>query len=220
VRATEVTRMRNDAVAGGRPYFEALQRAGAEGALLLPREGTDLHGVLERFDGVLLLGGGDVDPGRYGATAAPEVRGVDPAHDDTDLAACRAALDLGLPVLAVCRGLQVLNVALGGTLHQHIEGHVLVERRHELVAGSRTATAVRAMSITGHCVHHQALDRLGAGLVVTARDAVDGVVEGAELAGPSWVVGVQWHPEDRAESDPANQALFDAFAAACRGRSR
>jgi putative glutamine amidotransferase len=110
----------------------------------------------------------------------------------------------------------VLNVALGGALHQHVPGHHLVEHEVEVTPGSRLAAAMGTLRPLVHSVHHQAVDRLGAGLVVTA---VHGeVVEACELPGEAWVVGVQWHPEDTAATDPPNQRLFDAFAAACRRR--
>ena len=225
--------VRTEAVAAGRRYLEALRRAGAEGAVLLPDAGAidRWPDVLPRFDGLLLLGGGDVDPAAYGATDRyGALRGVRPDHDAFELSALRVALDLDLPVLAICRGHQVLNVALGGTLHQHISddettvahsGHL---HTVTLDAGSLAAAAMGTTRPTGSSQHHQAIDRLGRGLVVTGR-ADDGVIEAVELRELSepdgrprrWVVGVQWHPEDTAAEDPAQQRLFDAFAAACAG---
>ena len=210
--------VRTPPVAAGRGYLEALRRAGGEGLVVLPGEVPDWRGLLARVDGLLLLGGGDVDPDLYGATHRhPEVTGVVPEHDRADLAAVRAALDLGRPVLAVCRGLQVLNVALGGTLHQHLDGHRAVDHEVDLAAASRVAAAMGTKRPSVRSVHHQAVDRLGEGLSVTAWHA-DGTVEACELEGPAWVVGVQWHPEDTAAGDPPNQGLFDAFVAACAGR--
>ena len=133
-------------------------------------------------------------------------------HDAVDLALARAAIAQDKPVLAICRGHQVLNVALGGTLHQHLPdvigkraaaGHYHNHNDIDVVAGSKTAAAMGTTRPRGHCVHHQAIDRLGAGLVVTAWS--DDVIEGVELP-DRWVVGVQWHPEDTAASDPAQQA--------------
>jgi putative glutamine amidotransferase len=181
-------------------------------------DGDRLRATLSRFDGLLMLGGGDLDPAAYGANAAPEVRGVDPRQDAFELAALRTAMDLDLPVLAICRGLQVLNVAYGGSLHQHIEGHKLVHHDVDVEPGTRLA-ALGVMRPNGHSVHHQSIDRVGSGLVVTAR-ADDGTVEGVELP-ERWIVGVQWHPEDTAAADPAQQALFDAFVDECaRVRAR
>ena len=216
--------VRTEALAAGRKYLEALRRAGAEGAVLLPDADSvsRLPDVLARFDGLLLLGGGDVDPAAYGAAdRSPELRGVRPDHDTFELAALHAALELDLPVLAICRGQQVLNVALGGTLHQHITGDetTVAHGGHlhavTLDAGSLAAAAMGTTRPLGSSQHHQAIDRLGDGLVVTGR-ADDDVIEAVELRG-RWVVGVQWHPEDTAAEDPAQQRLFDAFAAACAG---
>jgi putative glutamine amidotransferase len=201
----------------GRTYLDAIVRAGGQPVVLPPLAGTlaDLGETLARFDGVCLPGGPDVDPHRYGATEVHErVGAVDADHDELDLAVARAAVGLGLPLLAICRGHQVLNVALGGTLVQHIEDHCHVHHAVALDPGSLLAAAVGHVAPVGHSVHHQAIDRLGAGLVVTGR-ADDGTVEAVEVPG-RWVVGVQWHPEDTAADDPHQQRLFDAFVAACR----
>jgi putative glutamine amidotransferase len=207
---------RGGAVLSGRHYLSALARAGAVPALLDPSEPVDLTDLLARFDGLLLLGGGDVDPARYGALEQhPEVGGIDERHDAFELAALRAALDLNLPVLAVCRGCQVLNVAMGGTLRQHVDDHQGHVHPVTLVPGSRTEAAMGVGSPAGWSRHHQVIDRVGDGLVVTA--SADGLVEGVERT-DGWVVGVQWHPEDSAADDPAQQGLFDAFVAECRAR--
>ncbi len=205
------------AVAVGRTYLDAIVRAGGQPVVLPPIPETidDIAGVLARFDGVCLPGGPDVDPHRYGATEVDEhVGAFDAEHDAFDLACARAAIELGRPLLAICRGHQVLNVALGGSLVQHIDEHRFV---HHGVALEPTCLAALAIGHTrpvGHSVHHQAIDRLGAGLVVTGR-ADDGTIEAVELP-DAWVVGVQWHPEDTAEHDGDQQRLFDAFVAACR----
>ena len=205
------------AVAVGRTYLDAIARAGGQPVVLPPLPATldDVVDVLARFDGLCLPGGPDVDPHCYGATEVDEhVTGVDAEHDAFDLACARAALELGRPMLAICRGHQVLNVALGGTLVQHIEDHRFVHHTMTLVAGCRAALAIGHEQPVGHCVHHQAIDRLGSDLVVTGR-ADDGTIEAVELA-DGWVVGVQWHPEDTADHDGDQQRLFNAFVAACR----
>ena len=217
--------LRTEAVALGQGYLRALRRAGAEGVLLLPdADAVDrLPELVARFDGLLLAGGGDLDPATYGAMAQAEVYGVSHHQDAFELALLRAALEEGLPVLAICRGLQLLNVAQGGTLDQHItDGETTVHHRGHLHAvevshGCRLAAALGSGSVEGWSMHHQAVERLGRDLVVTAR-ADDGVIEGVELP-EGWVVGVQWHPEDTAADDPVQQRLFDAFAAACAARS-
>jgi putative glutamine amidotransferase len=214
----DVRGARGGAVLAGRHYLRAVARAGAVPALLDPSEPVDLVAALARFDGLLLLGGGDVDPALYGASDQhPEVGGVDERHDAFELAAVRAAVDLDLPVLAVCRGCQILNVALGGTLRQHVDEHRGLLHAVTVTEGSRTAAAMGTSTPTGWSRHHQVIDRVGDGLVVTARAIDDGLVEGVELPG-QWVVGVQWHPEDSAADDPAQQGLFDAFVAECRAR--
>jgi putative glutamine amidotransferase len=229
---TSADSWRVPATALGLPYQEAIVRAGGLPVAVPPVFGDDdaadiASDVMSRLDGLCLPGGPDVDPRRYGAsTVHPKVFGVRAEHDALDIALVRAAVELGRPVLAICRGHQVLNVALGGTLHQHIgdvvgtsvgDGHFKHHNGIELVPGSMVAS-VMAVEIEngpprGHCVHHQAVDELGAGLVVTAW--CDDVIEGIELP-DRWVVGVQWHPEDDAADDAQQQALFDAFVAATR----
>lgn len=208
------------ATALGRPYQDAIVRAGGQPVALPPIGDTldDLAATLARFDGVCLPGGPDVDPLRYGAGSIdPTVFGVDPDHDALDIALARTAIELGLPLLAICRGHQVLNVALGGTLvqdlgHARTADHKFVHHAVQLDAGCRAAVAMGTDRPTGHSVHHQAIDRLGRGLTVTGY-ADDGTIEAVELA-EQWVVGVQWHPEDTAHHDPVQQSLFDAFVTA------
>jgi putative glutamine amidotransferase len=209
-------------------YVESLQRAGAQEAVLGPRHLDHAEAVtmLEHFDGLLLPGGGDVNPSWYGQPAAPETYGVNALRDEFEFALCSAALELSLPLLAICRGTQVLNVALGGSLRQHISdefpghGKPGVEGGQNLHAveiepSSRLGRALGVTRAQCSCHHHQAIDRLGTGLQVTARHA-DGIVEAIELDGPAWVTGVQWHPEDTAAVDPNQQALFDAFVSVTR----
>jgi putative glutamine amidotransferase len=212
-------------------YVEALRRAGGQEAVLLPTslDDEDARDLLARFDGLMLLGGGDLDPSTYGEEANTRVYGVNAARDACELALTRAALEAGVPTLAICRGIQVLDVALGGSLDQHITGRErLLEhgvpgteggaRVHDvdIEPGTRLAEAVGTTHATVSSHHHQAVARVGDGLRVVSR-AADGVIEGIELADPAgpWVVGVQWHPEDTAAEDPANQALFDALVHEC-----
>lgn len=205
------------ATALGRTYQEAIVRAGGQPIAIPPMAATfdDLADTLARFDGVCLPGGPDVHPHRYGADEIhPEVTDTDPDHDALDLALARVAVLLGLPLLAICRGHQVLNVALGGTLVQHIDDHQFVHHPVELAHGCRAAIAIGHTAPVGHSVHHQAIARLADDLVATGW-ADDGTIEAVELPG-SWIVGVQWHPEDTAHADADQQRLFDAFVAACR----
>ncbi|MFF1627386.1 gamma-glutamyl-gamma-aminobutyrate hydrolase family protein [Streptomyces sp. NPDC058272] len=179
-------------------YPRLVQRAGGLAAMLPPDDPAQAAATVARLDGVVVAGGPDVDPGRYGTERSPRTGPPSPERDGWELALIRAALDSGTPLLGICRGMQLLNVALGGTLLQHIDGHVKdvgVFGRHEVtpVAGSLYAGAVPEVSAVP-TYHHQAVDRLGEGLLVSAH-AADGTVEAVELPGPAWVLGVQWHPE-------------------------
>ncbi|MEV7014141.1 gamma-glutamyl-gamma-aminobutyrate hydrolase family protein, partial [Streptosporangium sp. NPDC051022] len=142
---------------------------------------------------------------------------VDAEQDAFDLAAARYALAAGVPTLAICRGLQVVNVARGGALRQHMEpDHRHVVHPVTVAAGSLLAAVVGVEEITASCYHHQCVAAPGEGLVAVAH-AADGTVEAVELAEPAgWFLGVQWHPEDTAATDPVNQRLFDALVNAAR----
>ncbi|MFK0286127.1 gamma-glutamyl-gamma-aminobutyrate hydrolase family protein [Streptomyces sp. NPDC090499] len=210
--------LRFAAEVNARALIEAVWRAGGEPASIHPAD-TDVPGRLARFDGVLLPGGGDLAPHRYGAADTHDtVYDVDDRQDAFDLQVARHALESGLPLLAVCRGLQAVNVALGGTLEQDMGGpdRTHRHRRHPVTVrpGSLVEQALGAEKADASCYHHQRVDRLGTGLTVTAT-AEDGTVEGLELAdGPGWFTAVQWHPEDTAHEDPVQQRLFDALVRA------
>jgi putative glutamine amidotransferase len=229
------------AIALPRGYVDALTRAGALVALLpsvdskaepnAPSDtGVDSASAIEvlaPFDGLLLTGGADVDPSLYGQEPHPKVYGTDPELDRFELALVDAALAREMPILAICRGHQLLNVALGGTLDQHITDRPGVLAHgdpsrgpgggidHEVTIEPDTklahALGTTRCSVRSH--HHQAVDELAAKATVTAR-ADDGVLEGFELA-EGWVVAVQWHPESTAANDPVQQRLFGAFVEAC-----
>jgi putative glutamine amidotransferase len=212
------------AYATGRTYCDAIVRAGGMPVVLPPvAESIDeLGALLATVHGVVLPGGPDVDPACYGATERhPTLYGVRAEHDAFEIALARAAVAADLPLLAICRGMQVLNVALGGTLHQHIsDGETTVKHRFEmhevaLAEGCRAALAIGTTRPVGHSVHHQAVDVVAPVLAVTAH-AADGTVEGVEHPDRRWVVGVQWHPEDTAGDDGEQQALFDALVAEAR----
>ena len=207
-------------------YFELVAAAGGRPLLLPPTSsapgGPEVGAaeVIAVLDGLVLTGGGDVDPAAYGEEPDPEVGGVNPARDASERALLAAALEADLPVLAICRGCQVLNVYLGGTLHQHLPDVVgnLDHRRApmqfedvdvETVSGTRTA-GVFGASTTVRCSHHQAIRDLGRDLVVTAR-AGDGVIEAVELPPSRFVLAVQWHPEEAMDQRP-----FDALVQAAR----
>ena len=193
-----------DAAVLPRTYIDVVAAAGGN-SVLLPPLGLDDVSFL---DGLVIAGGADVDPDRYGQHAHPETTGLRPDRDETEFALVRAALAAGIPTLGVCRGMQVLNVVLGGTLTQHIPD-VTGTVTHRPVVGQFGSNEVRTVpgsalaailgeTATVSCSHHQAIDRLGDGLRVAAT-APDGTVEAVELDGPGFVFGVQWHPEQDAE---------------------
>ncbi len=196
----------------GMTYLQALERAGAV-PVVLPPCVSDLEALISRLDGVCLSGGPDLDPEAYGAPDRHvELGPTEPSLDAFELALARAALERGMPLLGICRGAQALNVACGGTLHQHLPGHRQSEpgsrATHdvEVLAGTRLAALIGAGPVAVNTFHHPAVDRLGRGLRVAAR-AADGTVEAIEGAG--FVLGVQWHAEAMADG-----RLFEALASA------
>ncbi|MFI0981693.1 gamma-glutamyl-gamma-aminobutyrate hydrolase family protein [Streptomyces sp. NPDC021093] len=179
-------------------YPQLVQASGGTAALLPPDDPSYAAEVVARLDALVIAGGPDVEPVRYGAERDPRTGPPAVRRDAWELALIRAALADGTPLLGVCRGMQLLNVALGGTLVQHLDGHartvgVFGEHPVTPVPGTRYAAAVPDPDDVP-TYHHQAVDRLGEGLVVSAH-AADGTVEAVELPGTAWVLGVQWHPE-------------------------
>ncbi len=218
------------AIVSPRGYLDAVARAGALAVLIDPV--GDPRGILDRVDALVLTGGPDLDPALYGEAPHPKTYGVDRAIDDFECSLVHDALARALPTLAICRGFQVLNVALGGTLFQHIPDDPGVEphgrpgepnsgRAQEVTieAGTLLAKVMGTTRAVATCHHHQAAAGVGEGLRVVAR-ADDGIVEGLELepAG-GWLLAVQWHPEDTAAADPVQQRLFDALVAECEPAS-
>jgi putative glutamine amidotransferase len=214
-------------------YAEQVAAAGGVPVLLPPVPG--IAGAVGRLDALVLTGGGDIDPAAYGAAPHPRTGRVSPERDQAELDLLAAALAAGLPVLGICRGLQLLNIARGGTLHQHLAdlgppvGRPAADAGHtpppgsfgrhpvRVAAGSMLAGILQAdQPLAVPTAHHQAIDQLGAGLIATAW-AADGIIEAAELAGGEhhpFVLAVQWHPE--AGDDPR---LFQALVAAADGTS-
>jgi putative glutamine amidotransferase len=208
-------------------YTEAVQRAGGVAVLLPPDPSADEDPSpwLDLLDGLVLTGGADVDPAAYGAEPHPMTRNTVPARDAFELALTRSALERELPLLGVCRGMQVLNVALGGTLIQHLpdavghDGHrrslgTFQGNDHDvrLVPGSLAARAAGEDCHPTKSHHHQAVDCLGSGLVVTGHAVEDELPEAVELPG-RWVLGVQWHPE----ADEASRVIGSLVRAAQAG---
>lgn len=179
-------------------YPRLVQSAGGLATMLPPDDPAHAAAVVARLDGVVIAGGPDVEPARYGAEPEPRTGPPHRTRDGWELALIDAALASGTPLLGICRGMQLLNVALGGTLVQHLEGHAVCQG----VFGSHPVKPVPG-TLYGSIVpdedavptyHHQAVDRLGRNLIASAH-AADGTVEAIELPGPDWVLGVQWHPE-------------------------
>ncbi|WP_432121972.1 gamma-glutamyl-gamma-aminobutyrate hydrolase family protein [Streptomyces sp. S1] len=203
------------------PYPRLVREAGGLAVMLPPDAPGAAAAVVARLDGLVVAGGADVEPVRYGAEPDPRTGPPARKRDSWELALIDAALASGTPLLGVCRGMQLLNVALGGTLVQHLDGHVEavgVIGRHAVkpVPGTLYASLVPELAEVP-TYHHQAVDRLGAGLAASAH-AEDGTVEAVELASPVWALGVQWHPE-MGEDTRVMRGLVGAAATAARGCS-
>jgi len=214
----------------GMRYLEALGRAGALATVVPPLPGPMIPALLDRVDGICLSGGPDLHPDAYGAAPHPELGPTEPPLDAFELALVRAALERDMPILAICRGSQVLNVARGGTLHQHVPdvvGDTVAHRQPDeatrathgvtVAPGSRLAAILGATDTVVNSFHHQACDLLGERLVPTAW-APDGTVEGVEATDRSFVVGVQWHAECLVHH-AEQAALFSALVEASRARA-
>ena len=236
VSASHATTAKGRRVQLNDEYVQAVQQAGLVPVIVPPLEDPlGAEAIIERVSGVLLSGGRDVDPERYGQTRHASVDPPDPRRDATEMALVEAARRRGMPLLGICRGCQVMNVALGGTLIQdlpsddrladatqrlrHSSEDARTQRVHEISIepDSFLATVTETTAIRANSMHHQAPDRVGAGMRVVAR-APDGVIEAIECADASWwAVGVQWHPEELTGSrEEWDRALFRAFADAAR----
>jgi putative glutamine amidotransferase len=202
-------------------YVDAIRRAGGNPVIVPPGDDAPAGDLLDRVDALVLVGGGDVDPARYGGAADDRTYGVERDRDRLEIDLLRAADARGVPTLAICRGMQVMNVAFGGRLIPHLpdrpgmlehgtpsgEDH----RAHSVKAAPDSILARAAAADVLECSthHHQGVDALGDNLVATGWSD-DGLVEAIER--PSgWMLGVQWHPEDTADRDPVQQRLFDAL---------
>jgi putative glutamine amidotransferase len=217
--------LRGPGYSNGRLYVEAVEEAGGRVLQLPPTTLTeaDARELVHVVHGVLIQGGGDVNPARYGDTTHSSVGGVDDRHDEVECTLVRAAVEADIAVLGICRGMQVINVALGGSLLQdhslagldpatHADTYHDVNVEH----GSLLAEALGTTRPSRcHSWHHQAVARLGDGLRTSAT-APDGTIEAIEHGARRWIVGVQWHPEDDAATTPDQRRLFETFVRKCR----
>lgn len=220
-RSAQAPILRFSATLAAEAICEAVWAAGGEPIVLHGPAAdplAELPSRMDTFDGVLLPGGADLEPHRYGAQPAPETTDTVAFQDDFDLGVTKALFDIKIPVLAICRGMQVLNVALGGTLIQHLTDTVHHSSIHpvQIATGTRLHAIVGTDSIEVSSYHHQAIDRLGTDLTVTATSA-DGVIEAVEHRHAD-IVAVQWHPEDRHAVSPTDAALFSDLVDRARRR--
>lgn len=206
-------------------YVRAIAACGAMPVVLAHGDPADASQLLDRFDALVLPGGGDIDPANYGEEAAGDnLYGIRPEADVFEMALVREAASRRLPTLGICRGLQVINVALGGTLYQDLPEHPqdLMDRafaghyRTSIEPDTRLHHVVGSTELVVNSLHHQAVRELGDGLVVSAK-AGDGVVESIEASDPDWeMIAVQWHPE--CLRNDASDSLFDWIATAAASR--
>ena len=206
-------------------YIDSLRRAGAV-PVLIPPQPENAEEIVEGLDGIVLAGGEDCDPAVYGEARHPAVEPMDPRRQSNDLSLARLARERGIPTLGICLGVQMMNVAAGGTLIQDIDSELRTDiehasepsdrHRHDVIVeqGTRLAEIIGETELNVNSSHHQAIRHVGAGLRVTAQ-APDGIIEGLEDPAHPFYVGVQWHPEDMTGERSA-VALFDAFVSAAR----
>ena len=198
--------LRYGGVVSSRALLESLWDAGADPITLLAAAESDWKQRLQGYQGVLLAGGGDINPARYGQEPDPSVYDVDDLQDESDFGMTEYVLQQGIPTLAVCRGLHVVNVVRGGTLIQDMpENHRHVVQ--EVKVSDYESFGFTSELVATSCYHHQAIDKLGSGLEVLGRGP-DGTIEAVGIESTGWARGVQWHPEDTAKSDANQHGLF------------
>lgn len=206
---TSVTRF--SALVTAERLLELVWQAGGEPLTLYPVAGSDWAERLDGIDGVLMPGGGDIDPRAYGETHVHEqIYGVNPLQDEVDFSLVRYAFEHSIPVLTVCRGTQIANIALGGTLHQHVDEPHLHHVAEVSIDHDAERLGLSATTIAASCYHHQALNQLGRGVTPIAH-ALEGHIEAVTYDQPAWSVGLQWHPEDNFDTEPAQLEIVRRF---------
>jgi putative glutamine amidotransferase len=217
----------------GRSYIEELRKVGGIPWVipLIPHDPATLQQIFDRLDGVFITGGVDVDPRHYGESKLPLCGETDPDRDAVEIALLRHALDRNLPILAVCRGIQILNVTCGGTLYQDVTAQVPAAMKHDyfptpeqpsrkflahditVKSGSRLGRLLQDPVVPVNSMHHQAIKDLAPNLAATAY-AADGIIEAVESLDDRFLIAVQWHPEELTDTNPGMARLFSAFAEA------
>ena len=211
--AENTSATRYAAVITARRLAEGVWAAGGEPLTFLPVAGSNWAERLDGIDGVLMPGGADINPATYGQSISSEhVYDVDDLADETDISLVKYALEKGIPVLAICRGLQITNVALGGSLVQHMD----TPHQHHVAPVSIDKyvdeLGLSSATVEASCYHHQMIDQVGAGVEVIGRSA-EGFVEAVKFDSPAWAFGVQWHPEDNYDTNRPQAELFERFVA-------
>jgi putative glutamine amidotransferase len=214
--AENTSATRRQGIVSAELLLQSVWNAGGDPITLLPTEDTNWNDRLRGYSAVLLPGGGDIDPGLYGQVQnTDEIYGVNELQDRADLSLARWAIDKKLPFLAICRGMQMVNVAFGGTLVQHMDQdhrHVLSDIK---IDSDADRLGLSSSTISSSCYHHQAIDRLGDGLRVIAK-ADQGHIEAMAIDNGGWAFALQWHPEDNASTDAHQAEIFSEFVSQAR----
>ena len=212
--AESTSATRYEAIVTARRLAEGVWAAGGEPLTFLAVPDSDWTERLNGIDGVLMPGGADVDPRNYGQEPiSDELYGMDMMQDQVDISLIRHVLSVGLPLLAICRGMQITNVALGGTLTQHMDSPHLHHVAYVTVDSHAAELGLTDSTVSASCYHHQAIDELAAGLTVIAR-AAEGHVEAVKIDSTGWAFGVQWHPEDNYDTERGQLEIFEQFVRA------
>ena len=212
--AESTSATRYEAIVTARRLAEGVWAAGGEPLTFLAVPNSDWTERLDGIDGVLMPGGADVDPRNYGQDPiSDELYGMDMMQDEVDISLIRHVLSVGLPMLAICRGMQIANVALGGTLTQHMDSPHLYHVAPVTLESHTAELGLTNPTLEASCYHHQAIDELAEGLTVIGR-AAEGHVEAVKIDSAGWAFGVQWHPEDNYDTERGQLQIFERFVRA------